>query len=396
MARVTFVLCLIFSFIQNACSEGIKKTHDVCDLNIEIINGLYFVSNVEVDGEIISGRFLVDTGSPTAIKKGVLRSKNDSNQKIKSITDGYESVNAYRTKFDINIQSISFKNISVYVVDSIDFGVGIFCDVVGVIGHNLMRKAIWVFDGPNLQIVKDIDFQEIKEEGFVEEKLIMQGWKKSVPYVIVSCGTPRGTALIDTGDNGFMQVSRFTEKYIEQKAERRCKGRTVQMLLSEQGATNNSEYKVIQVGKIGLGSFDVNNPIVYVESDEEGWSIGAEVFEYFTIIFDFPGKKMYLKQNEKDYNLQRWNKFGFSTIVENGQVYIRNIWIDSYAEKCMIQPGQRLESINGFNLSDLPSLTSCEINNRLSVELARNVVAIRIEGINNEIILEKEFLFSNY
>ncbi len=389
------IIFLIFNLCQNVYSEELKGSINLKDLNVEFFKGLYFVSNVKINGEVISGRFLIDTGSPTSIKKEALGANQKVNRKIRNITDGYESAEAYRTKFDIDIQNTAFKSVNVYVVENIDFGVGMFCDVVGIIGHNMMKKAIWMFDGASIQIVESVDTKQIKNEGFIEEKLIMQGWKNSVPYTIISCGTPRGTALIDTGDNGLIQINNLTENYIEKKSIRICKGRAVQMLLSEQGATNKSEYRVIQAENMSIGGSYISNPVAYVESDEEGWSVGTEIFNYFTVIFDFPRKKMYLKQKQENYNMEFWNKIGFSIVIEGGQVFIRNVWKGTEADKSGVEPGQRLLSINDFKLSALSSLVPCEIYTYLFAELSKDIVTVMVDGIEKPIELEREYLFSN-
>lgn len=375
---ITFVI-LVFQFnlcIANKTQSNTKE--NVTSVSFVKERGKYFATNVKINGVAIPGMFLIDSGSETIISDKTAILAGLEFQKKITITDGYNSKAVLSANAELNINGFSFKRTKVSVLYEVDLGLGVFCDVAGIIGNDIMKQCVWYFTENEIQICSNLKSLN-SVSSFNKEKLIMQGKNKTTPYVVVGFGTPRGTALFDTGDDCLIQINKIVLDYIKPQEIIQGKGRAVSMLLSYQNATPKTSYSIIRTDKFTIGDKTVSNPVGYIEDNEEGWAIGTELFDYFDIIIDFPKKQFFFKQKEKEYISKKWDTFGFSTIIENGTVLVKFIWDDTPAYRASIESNNKIISINNLSFENIDKQSSCQMYKQINNELSKDVIFLIIE-----------------
>lgn len=365
-------------------------------ITIEKELDLFFATNVKINNIPIKGRFLIDTGAATIITKKVANDvalKESSKKSI--ITDDYESHTVYGTPCRFSIDGFEFKSIRTNVTDEIDLGIGVFCDVVGIIGSNLMKQCIWRFTSETVEIYPNKLTPDILSQ-YNKEKLILQGNNKSMPYIVTELVRPRATALFDTGDNGLIQINKISLPYIPIQEKISGYGKHTKRLLSHQDSPDTLKYEAIKVEKLTFAGLNISYPIAYIEEDNESWAIGSEFFYYFDTILDFPAKSIYVKQIKNEYSNNAWNSFGLSLCFEQGNIIVAFVWDNSPASLAHIKPGDMVISINQLQSSNLKSLSSCEVYKKIQNELAKDKITITLQKRNDIIYtcnLVKKSLF---
>ncbi|WP_461632022.1 aspartyl protease family protein [Labilibaculum euxinus] len=372
-----FLLLLCFNIVH-------AKECNSHSISIVKENGKYFATNVKINNNLVYGKFLIDTGSETVISAELAASTGLEFKKKAEISDGYNNKVVFKTKVTFSIDDFHFKETTVLAVHGLDMGIGIFCDVVGIIGSDIMRQYTWSFYDDKIEI-----FPEAKTipniTSYNKEKLILQGYHNTTPYLIVGFGTPRATTLFDTGDNCFIQINKTVLDYINPQEVINGNGQAIKMLLSYQNATSETVYSAIKTDKFTLGNSTIIEPIAYVESEEEGWAIGTEFFDYFDVIIDFKKKDFYSKQKKEKYSSSKWCDFGFKLIQKNGDVYISFVWNNSPAYELNIKPNDRVIKIDDLSLEELGNRKECQIQMEINEKLNNDNISIVIEKNDKKI-----------
>lgn len=293
LGLLIFVCCATQAqSIKSVMRSGkISLPSGVTPLSISNEYGNYFATNVSINGHLVEGKFLIDTGSDYSI----ISQQTANKLGLECIgqtttTDGYKEITSSYVKARLTIDEVQFENVGMVMIEDDYLGLGVFCQVKGIIGSNIIRQAVWRFTPVSVEIMNDID-EECELDEYTVEKLILQGDSKGVPYLVATFGRPRGTFLFDTGDNGFIQIYPELVQYVPERKERVGKGRAVSMLFSEQNATDTTVYSACRTDTFNVAGLKVKQPIAYVEGTEQSVAIGSEFFNYFETIFDFPRKK---------------------------------------------------------------------------------------------------------
>ena len=389
---ILFLLYFIqFEFIYGEHLISVEPT--TIGISQKVEQGKYFATNVKINGHAVEGKFLIDTGSETIIMADLAQKAGVHTRKRKEITDGYEIVPVMAGKADITIDNIDLNGVRVNVIEDYDLGIGRFDSVVGIIGHNLMKNCGWKFTSDSVMIIPDIKRRDTFH-GFNCTKLDLQAG--SIPYIILTFGRPRFTCLLDTGDDGFVQIPEFLKDYVSPAVIRRGRGRAVSMLFGDQNADNTSVYEIIKTDEMEIAGCKIKNPVAYIESNEEGSALGSQLFDYFETVLDFQNKRIFLKPLENEYDSEKWKIFGFNIDVTPGGVFVRLVWEDSPAWEAGIRPGDQLITLNSHDYQRLDSISSPAVYAGFQDELKKEVMEITLKHGTNEprhITLKKKQLF---
>jgi predicted aspartyl protease len=392
---LTLIIFLILGINCGHCANlPLSPDNEVFPLSVSIERGKYFATNVSINGSLVDGKFLIDTGSETMVTDDIARKTGIAGRKEKEITDGYENASVKIGKADFSIDGVSFNKVRVNIIENYDLGMGIFDNVFGIIGHDLMKNCGWKFTNEYVHILPDIKKKDVFS-GFVFARLDLQA--RSIPYFVASFAKPRFTCLMDTGDDGFLEISELLKNHIPNGMTRRGWGSAVTMLLSKQKADNTSVYEIIKTDSMEIAGYVVKQPVAYVTNNDEGASMGSQLFNYFDVIMDFPNKRMLLKQVKDMYDVQIWEIFGFSIEVKQEGVFVQFVWEYSPAWVEGIRPGNRVLSINSSNYRELTGVSSSKIYSEF--EKARKQLEMQVtlkneKGGHAELILYKKQLFS--
>jgi membrane-associated protease RseP (regulator of RpoE activity) len=118
---------------------------------------------------------------------------------------------------------------------------------------------------------------------------------------------------------------------------------------------------------------------------ERNGSIGGEVLSRFTVIFNYPKDKIYLKKNSSFKKPFQTNLCGISVKAKGARLKtfeIIEVRKNSVAEEGGILIGDLISSVNGrpvseFNLNELTGELSTKPGRKLTLELQRKGEAIR-------------------
>lgn len=163
--------------------------------------------------------------------------------------------------------------------------------------------------------------------------------------------------------------------------------------------------RIGRIGNLSLGGYSIPNmiasfpdPETYSDTTRSGkvtfrnGSIGGEALSRFTVIFDFPHEKMYLKKNSSFKKKPYYNMSGIN--VEAKGEHLREFEINevmdgSNAYKVGLMVGDEIIMINGAITSEMDLST---LNSYFNSKPGKR---IRLQIKRGELILEKEFVLKS-
>lgn len=308
-AFYVFLFTVFSSFSQS--NFQFKKNRNCISIPFKLINNLIFIP-INVNGEKLT--FLLDTG----VEKTLLFSLDDKEQveffnlesiKLKGLGSN-EAIDAYMSsKNKLEVKGFVDDNHEIYLVldQEFNFSSQVGIPVNGIIGYHFFknhlieidyqRKKVIIYNESNKKIARKL------EKGYKEENITIE---QSKPYYISNVTTDGNShpskLLIDTGNSDavWLFLNRSKEIKLPQKHISDYLGR----------GFSGSVYGLRgRIEDFNFGSKTFKNPIttfpdstsiksVNFVSNRLG-SLGGEVFSRFSILFDYPGQKIYTKPNAK-------------------------------------------------------------------------------------------------
>ena len=342
------------------------------DISICVEHGFYFATNVSINNIHVKGKFLIDTGCETSVIHSSIAKKINIpyKNKVQKYFDGSitKELVVGEATLDISFEGVNVKRQRVYVWDNDNLNIAGVCNVVGVIGGDVLRKYVCRFNNGSLSITDNLKgFPKLFE--YTKEKLLY----KDNPLIPVKYGRPTITSLFDTGYNGFIEVNRMFLNYIPYNQSIRGKGVVANTVLLPD--TNSL---AIKVDTFQVANLVVENVIAHVSNDNT-WTIGTEFFNYFETVFDFPQKRVYLKQINNKYESRFFFTFGFKFDLKEGEIIVTYLWNNSPAAISGIKLGDRIRKINKLDVECISTqLSACEIKSLIRTELEKNNIIIEI------------------
>ena len=396
----------------------------------KLINNLIFIP-IKVNGEDLT--FLLDTG----VEETILFSLDDKEQikffnieKIKLTGLGNnDAVEAYKSsKNKLEANGYVDLNHEIYLVLDQDFNfsskVGI--PVNGIIGYhffknnkveiNYEKKKVTIYSDSNKKLEKRLKRNFSKEPIIIEE---------SKPYFISSIiqndKTVSSKLLLDSGNSDALWV------FLNKTKDLVLPKNTINDFLGR-GFSGEIYGKRGRLDHFSFGNTDFNNPIVTFPDSTSNrkvnfvtnriGSIGGEVLQRFTVIFDYKNNFIYTRPNDKinepfNFNMSgievehaglEWiNETYDDSKIEGIKVYtngtderlqnklqvkfelkpifrISNIRTDSNAEKAGLRKGDKILKINGNNVRELTiekinELLKSDEGKTIKIEIERNTIS---------------------
>ncbi len=166
-------------------------------------------------------------------------------------------------------------------------------------------------------------------------------------------------------------------------------------LLNEPGASTGgtTESREGRADRISIGPYSVQNPPIMFAQDSEGLMaskeypglIGAEFLERLTVVFDNPGKRLFLTPNQRYRDIPEYDQSGLRLRAEGADFrtfFVTRILPRSPAAEAEIQPGDILESIDNrpagqFTLTEIRSML-CRPIASYAIDIQRGSSHIRV------------------
>ena len=409
----------------------IEKNHKKVIIPFKLINNLIFIP-IKVNG--IELNFLLDSG----VEETILFSMEDKQEvsfnniekiKLRGLGSEEEIEGLKSTNNVLETHGIKSSNHLVYIIldQSFNLSSHIGIPVNGIIGHKFFRNNLVEINYHKKKVIIHLNNEETRKKLAKKFKSVPITIEKSKPYIyttaVANGNEIPAKLLIDIGNSDAFWIFENDRIKLPSKNFPDFLGK---------GFSGDIEGHRAKIEKFSIGDFEFKNPIVsFPDStsirnvkmvpDRIG-SVGGEILKRFTLVLDYADRKLYLKKNSKFSEPFTYNKSGI-TIQHNGLQWVQetvhletvqvaaslgelenkeknssnnfrykfslkpvyeivNIRKSSPAEKCGLQKGDIIISINGvlpykFSLQQINNLLKSEDDVWINLEVERNSLILK-------------------
>ena len=401
MKKNIFSILILYSLITSCSPFRMLKT--VTQGEVEQKNyfeeiSFFYHNNIIVLEVIIDGQaynFIFDTGNDlTSIDSSLISKINSTSNKVNGkILDAknIKSNNEFISIDNIQIGNIKFSNIGAQVFDHSPFEQIFGCElkISGLIGSNLMRKAIWQIDyeSRKIRFADKIEAFDLTDNFKFKTNSGRYGSAK----IEIKLNDFSADYTFDTGSSGFISTNLKTLDNLNSK-----KGiQNTKALITSFSASGKSINETIYgyVENIDIGEINIKNQTVRFNKNHSNL-VGNRFFKNYLITLDWSGKAFYLKPI-KEIVKSQFSKYEytFAPNYKTNEISFYNQWEDHN----LVNPfelNSTIVSINGIRVDKLTNEQLCFIwKNQKSKMLTKNVEIEIIEnGIKRKIQLIKKQL----
>lgn len=322
--KKTVILCFLFIYgLPTLGQEGFifQKNVDKVEIPFKLINNLIFIP-IKVNG--IELNFLLDSGVDETLLFSMDDKKEVSFFNVEKVTlrglGSEASIEGLKSQNNtLEVPGLKSTGHLLYIILDQAFNLSshMGIPVNGIIGYHFLKnnlveinyekKRITIYDEEN-KIRKKIEkkFQEIP---ITIEKL--------KPYI-------RGSVIMDTSEipvKLLVDIGNSDAVWLFQNASELIKvpEKNFEDYLGK-GFSGDIEGRRAQIRKFTMSKFEFQDPVVAFPDtisirnvkmvQDRAGSVGAEVLRRFTVAFDYPNRKMYLKKNGHFNDPFSYNKSG--------------------------------------------------------------------------------------
>ncbi len=425
------MIALFFSIFFNAQNSFEVKEGKKTTIPFKLINNQIFIP-ININGVELT--FLLDTGVAETLLFSLENTQIqlDNIEKIKfSGLGGDLSIDGYRS--DRNIAKIgdNFVNYSmtVFIIVDQEFNISshVGIPVNGVIGYHFFKnhKISIDYSGKKITIYNNDAFFKKKTKRFTELPITIE---KSKPYILADVEMTNeknpSKLLIDLGNSDPIWLfPTLIKNFVYNRPN-------IDDFLGR-GFNGDIFGKRSRIHNFYLGNFKFEKPLtampdefsiqhVHLVENRKG-SIGGEIMRRFTVVFDYPNQKVYLRKNKNFDDPFHFNMSGLdfkqdgmewaSDIVKvetkpsNGvEAYnsnslqykftlkpvfsIAGVRKDSPADKAGLKKDDKLISINGNNTADMTMEKILELMKSYEGRTINMVVQRKLDKLTVSFTLE--------
>lgn len=252
----------------------------------------------------------------------------------------------------------------------------------GVLGANLLSRAIWQIDYPN----QKIRFANHRDSLiFGKDNQIVPFYSKSYTGIAIPTASLRinynfiGDVIFDTGDKNAVYFPRSMHKNISDSSKN--------VLFMLERDTN----KLALLPKLTIGEH-LHLKDVWVESTDKSVArIGGVFFRNYVVTFDWKNQQIIFSNDQK----QIFETFGCYYSWTDTGVRISSVVKNSQADKVGLKPGQYIVKINNHDVSEISQEDFCSITkpnkNRvltLSVKRGEEILTYTFDKVAGKTLAE--------
>ena len=371
---------------------------------IEVVNNLVILP-VVLNGQLPL-KFILDTGVRTTIltEKAFsdILNLTYSRHYLVAGPGGEKIVEAYVTNnVTLDMPGIHGEGHAMLVLeqDYLELRNYLGTDVQGILGYELFSRFIVEIDYDDRRLTITLpEYYKVKRK-YQVLPIEIQDTK---PYIHTPIKMLDGTIiiaklLVDSGGSHSLILdpasdSRITipEKHINS--------------LIGRGLGGTITGKIARIKSIDLGNYHIENVIVnfpdpnsYIDTLKasdifRNGSMGGELLQRFTTVYDFPAEKIYIKKNSFFGQKFAFNLSGLTLRAKGARLRryeISNVREGSNAYQAGIQKGDELLTVNGLPAADL------DLNSITAFFNLRPGKRVRLELMRNGQTLVKKFLLES-
>ncbi|SHH20358.1 Aspartyl protease [Flavobacterium defluvii] len=418
--------------VKSQDSFIIQNNKQKAVIPFKLINNLIFIP-IKVNG--VELNFLLDSGVEETILFSMdemqeVKFNNVEKIRLRGLGSESEIEGLKSTKNTFETHGLRSDNHMLFVIldQSFNLSSHIGIPVNGIIGHKFFKNNLVEVNYEKKKVIVHTNNESFRKKLDRNFKSIPITIEKSKPYIettaVVDNEEIPAKLLIDIGNSDAFWVFENNKIKLPKKNFPDFLGK---------GFSGDIEGHRARIQKFIIDEFEFKKPIVaFPDSssirnvkmvpDRIG-SVGGEILKRFTVVLDYADKKMFLKKNNKFKEPFTYNKSGI-TIQHNGLQWVQetvhletvkvavslnegetnqnnnsggnfrykfslkpiyeivNIRKKSAAEKCGLQKGDIITSINGempykYSLQQINQLLKSEEDKWISLEVERNSLLLK-------------------
>jgi hypothetical protein len=404
LKRNFFTLILLFltnGFCQaQVLGFSLPRGKTKVQFPIEVYNNLVVVP-VILNNQLPL-KFILDTGVRTSIltEKAYSDILNLSYARKYSIAGpgGEKLVDAYVTNnVSFDLPGVQGRGHAMLVLDQdyLELRNYLGTDVHGILGYELFSRFIIEVDYEKKQLTLMLPERFKEKRKFHSLPISIEDTK---PYISIDLEMNDSVSvsaklLVDSGASHglFLETSSNPKIKIPEKHVESIIGRGLGGIITGE----ISKIKSLKIGKYEIPNVITNfpDPNSYMDTLKtsrtvfRNGAIGGEILSRFSVIYNFPGEKIYFKKNSSYKKEFYFNMSGLTIRAKGSRLKdfeITDIRVNSPSERADIKLGDRIVSVNGINVSELDLNTvngflNSKPGKRITLMLTRNNVKIKKE-----------------
>ncbi|MCF6132780.1 retropepsin-like aspartic protease [Flavobacterium wongokense] len=331
-------------------SRGKARDKDYfTEVKFEYINGKIIIPVTIQNKEY---KFLLDTGATNCITKELKASLNPQLLQRVQVTDANNNASFMDivSVDELSIGNVVFQN-TIALASSEARNLIFDCfKIDGFIGSNLLMHSIVQIDIPNriLRITDQGDKLKLSKKNSVKMGVMDE---QGSPYITISLnekGTTTDKVLLDTGMNGFYDISGRNYQLLKSEASFIISGRsTGSKDIGLFGNSKSNEQVRIKIPSVTISTSRFLN-VTTVTTNDNNSKVGSEFFEKGVVTLDFIKQKFYFDGAES-IDLDKTQRSFIPTII-NDKICVGIVWDDQLKDK--IFTGDQIIEVNGINFEN--------------------------------------------
>lgn len=342
-----------FFKVQDAFQmEYLETTDFKQEIPFELVKGAIIV-------EVIIGgkpkKFVFDTGATTILDDDLAETLEfDVLGKVKTVdSNRKKQYNKYVRLESVTIGKIPFHNIVASIFNLEVLKVALCADISGILGANVMNKAIWQIDFQNKKIIFTDNRKELNLSG-EEEKFNFHAFGKGVPLIeFYMDEVYLGDVKLDTGFNGSFNLAEHTLPenvfFIEKKT----------FILGIFGEEERTQ-KVAKLPNIRLGeTLELTNTIATFNEKQDLGYIGTQFLAQYLVTIDW-GNRAILLGNKRTMTINPYESFGFFPRLVDGKLLVGSIYMDAPIYKSGLRLNDEILKLNELDFKENCNTNYCK------------------------------------
>lgn len=395
IGTILFSSCNIIKTVKLLKQGSVSVPRFKEEIPFELRAGI-IVIKVEIEGKVYD--FIFDSGATNAVSLELSKKldlKTVSQQESVDFEGKTETIGFAELK-KISIGKISFNNTAAAIIDLKKVPEINCLKVDGLIGGNLMRKAVWHIDYKNQKIIfaDNIDSLNVPANTpFVAFTPLISG---TPVFKADINGMVSNKIIFDTGSSGDLML---LKKDLEKLNEKDKTLKQVRGVGSNSSGLYGRKLDTTYVAKIPLvkiGGLEITNQIAEFKKTDLG-NCGSGFLKNYLVTFDWKNSKAWF-QNPSPEEKNDWASFGFVPIVKDGKMFVSYLYENSPAELNGIRLNDQVLFVNSVDYNLISDDAYCDMVVNKFLWKNTETLSLIIRSENKEerkITITRKDLFDN-
>lgn len=393
----TILICLILSGcglrsffkIQEALeSESVSPSSFKQEIPFRDEQGLLIIE-VSIDNKVYN--FIFDSGGSTMLDDDIVEAMNYEKIGTRKHRGTTRKKKTLKTiKLDgLSIGNVRFSSIVAGITDLDALKQKTCLNFDGIIGANVMNKAIWQIDYARKVIVLTSSRDSLHHPADAKS-IDFSATGKGTPMLSISInGKYVGEAQFDTGSNGGIDLPQKDIAFVDSASAFIVKHGLKNGVFADK--LESSRTTIVPKFKIGY-DFEIDSTLATFNKVLPYALIGNKFMRNYVVTIDWIHQEIILS-SFKPSKERRYHTFGFTPSFKDGHIVIGSIYENSPADLKGLKINDQIVQINGLDLSDSNYVSYCELLH-LQVLKSNTELTITVRRADKEItqVLTKQDL----